>query len=341
MRATVDALKVGDAALLAEALAVGLGAAVVPSLFATVALVTAWHLGQATTVAEGGALAVALALMSMLASGPFMLAASTLGSVTDSARAIARIAGTKLNNEDFERRAGRLEEAGSFADTFAQSFWILVAGVATLFVAGALLTPTAVQVEEKLNLAHPAITYAALLGAVLVLVYAGGVLGAASRSMRGVVAEVQRQLRGFPKERGKSQVPTDYIPSYRACIEIVAKSALSRHLVPVLLAVLLPLLLGPLISGATAASPATVRAALATFVLASAVTGLTASFAAEAVRTCVGSIRRQARGKPGGAEAGIHAHGFAELLGGAAGPAALLVFKTAAVGTLAVAPFLS
>src|SRR5690606_21268999 len=189
------------------------------------------------------------------------------------------------------------------------------------------------------DLAHPAVAYSGLLGAVLVLVYMGGVLDSASRSMRGVVGEVERQLRGFAKERGKFQIPVDYIPSYRACIEIVAKSALGTPLLPVLAAILLPVALGPILSSAS--PPAIVRVALASFVLTGAATGLTVALAADALKSCLGSVREQARSKPGGAEVALHAGGFAELFGTAAGPAALLVFKAVALGSLAVAPFLT
>lgn len=346
LRSIADALKTGDGSLLAEALAVGLRAALVPSILAAAALVAAWHVGEASTLQGGGMLAMSLALMTMLASGPFMLAAHTLGPLAGSARTISTLAAFDFGDAELLRRAQRLEEAGASSDVFAQTFWILAGGVGTLFAAGTLSTTSALPAAGtepaplSFPLAHPAVAYAGLVGAVLVLTCAGGVLRAANRSMRGVVSEVERQLRAFPRERGKFLVPLDYIPSYRACIEVVAQSALKRPLVPVLAAVLTPMAAGPLLMLSTAEGPQTAKAALASLVLAGAVTGITAAFAADAIKSCLSQVRRQARTKAAG-EQGLHAGGFAELFGTAAGPAAQLAFKATAVGSLAVAPFLS
>lgn len=342
MRSLLESVKLGDSGILAEGVALGLGAALIPSLGAFVALVASWQLGQLSQLEGGSMLAVSLALMTMLATGPFMLAVNTLGPIAEGARGIGTIAATAAGDDEFERRLQRLQELGTSTDSFAQSFWTLVGGIAALFTASSLLSAAAVTKPGAvpLDLAHPAVAYSGLLGAVLVLAYAGGVLHAASRSLKSVVAEVERQLRAFPKERGKFQIPADYIPSYRACIEIVARGALGRPLSPVLWAVLFPILLAPTLVATTASTPVTGRAALAAFVLVGAITGLTVAFAAETLRGCLGHLRRQVRSKPG-TDTALHARGLAELCGATTGPAAQLALKTAAVAALAVAPFLS
>jgi len=345
MRSLLEAVKLGDSGLLAEGVALGLGAALIPSLAAFAALVVSSELGRASGLAGGSLLAVSLALMTMLGAGPFMLAVNTLGPIAEGARGLGTLApGAPSGDDEIERRTQRLQDLGTSTDSFAQSFWTLVGGIAALFTASSLLGPTlalkAGDAELPLDLAHPIVAYSGLLGAVLVLGYAGGVLHAASRSLKSVVSEVERQLRAFPKERGKFQIPSDYIPSYRACIEIVARGALTRPIGPVLTAVLFPLVLGPLLVASNASTPVTVRAALASFVLVGAVTGLCVAFAAETLRGCLAYLRRQVRSKPG-TDTALHARGLAELCGATAGPAAQLAFKTAAVAALAVAPFLS
>lgn len=356
MRSLLEAVKLGDSGLLAEGVALGLGAALVPSLAAFGALVVASELGRASELVGGSTLAVSLALMTMLGAGPFMLAVNTLGPIAEGSRGLGTLAPGSLGalgassggsggaDDAIERRTQRLQDLGTSTDSFAQSFWTLVGGIAALFTASSLLGPTLTiktgDATLPLDLAHPIVAYSGLLGAVLVLAYAGGVLHAASRSLKSVVSEVERQLRAFPKERGKFQIPSDYIPSYRACIEIVARGALTRPMGPVLTAVLFPLVLGPLLVASTGSAPVTVRAALASFVLVGAVTGLCVAFAAETLRGCLAYLRRQLRSKPG-TDTALHARGLAELCGATAGPAAQLAFKTAAVAALAVAPFLS
>lgn len=344
MRHLNEAVRLGDSGILAEGFVVGLGAALIPSVAAFVALIASWQLGRASELSGGGMLAVSLSLMTMLATGPFMLAINTFGPIADGARGIGAMAPLSSVDEALDRRTQRLSDAGIQADSFGQSFWTLVSGVAALFAASSLLvqgTPPDLASPQVLEMAHPAVAYSGLLGAALVLAYAAGVLKSATRSLKGVVVEVERQLRAFPKERGKFQIPRDYIPSYRACIQIVAHSAVGRPLIPVSIAVLLPIVLGPILLVATASPPATIRAALASFVLVGAVTGSMLAFASETVRACLSHLRRQLRAKSAGAESTLHAQGLAELCGATLGPAAQLVFKTAAVGSLAVAPFLS
>ncbi|HEY6722634.1 MAG TPA: sodium/proton-translocating pyrophosphatase, partial [Polyangiaceae bacterium] len=363
MRSLLEAVKLGDSGVLAEGVALGLGAALIPSIAAFLALVVASELGSASAIDGGSMLAVSVALMTMLGAGPFMLAVNIVGPIAEGARGLGTLAPPAAVDDEIERRIQRLQELGTSTDSFAQSFWTLVGGIAALFTASSLLAPALLapgglpspgvplpgdpaspvalpSPTLPLDLAHPVVAYSGLLGAVLVLAYAGGVLHAASRSLKSVVSEVERQLRAFPKERGKFQIPADYIPSYRACIEIVARGALARPIGPVLAAVLCPLVLGPMLIAATTSTPFTVRAALASFVLVGAVTGLCVAFTAETLRGCLGYLRRQMRSKPG-TDTALHARGLAELCGATAGPAAQLAFKTAAVAALAVAPFLS
>ncbi|HEU5074578.1 MAG TPA: sodium/proton-translocating pyrophosphatase [Polyangiaceae bacterium] len=351
MRSLLEAMKLGDSGVLAEGVALGLSAALVPSVAAFGAVVASSELGRASEIGGGAMLGVSLALMSMLAAGPFMLAVNIVGPIAEGARGLGTLALPSTGDDELERRIQRLQDLGTSTDSFAQSFWTLVGGIAALFTASSLLAPAlAAEIAQPskagaaaplpLDLTHPAVAYSGLLGAVLVLAYAGGVLHAASRSLKSVVSEVERQLRAFPKDRGKFQIPSDYIPSYRACIEIVARGALARPIGPVLTAVLFPIVLGPLLVASTTSTPITVRAALASFVLVGAITGLCVAFFAETLRGCLGYLRRQVRSKPG-TDTALHARGLAELCGATAGPAAQLAYKTAAVAALAVAPFLS
>jgi K(+)-stimulated pyrophosphate-energized sodium pump len=180
------------------------------------------------------------------------------------------------------------------------------------------------------------------LGSAVVLAYAGSAARAAARAARGVALEVERQLRGFAREHGLAQVPADYTPSYRACIDVTARAALERLLMPVIVTLLLPVLLGfALHVTYRNTEPGLVTQGLTAFVIVASVTGFGAALAVDGAHATFGAARRASRprGVGSGFAASVGADAVGDVLGNSSGPAAHLLFKGAAVTALLVAPF--
>jgi Na+/H+-translocating membrane pyrophosphatase len=236
----------------------------------------------------------------------------------------------------------RLRETGIASDSIAQGFWIFCGAVAAVLAQSALLPSRQASgnAGQAMEVNHPAVAYAGVLGAVLVVVYAATVLKSATRSARTMAVEVERQLGGFPRERGRILIPEDYVPSYRTLIEMAGKGALEPSLLlPVAGVLLTPLALA--LSLAQVVSPATVVAALAAFALAAVATGLVVAFGTGTTRIMMSAVHRQASTKQDLQGSALKANTFAELLGSSVGPASQLLPKIAAIASLIVAPFVS
>ena len=343
LRHVLDAVRTGDATTIAQGLASGLEAALLPTLAIGVGMVAAWQLGASSGLVSGGMLSVTLALTTMLACGPYVVTLATVGPIADSARGVLAMSPSSAGG-DTEGRALRLDDAGFLASAVAQTYLVIVGCLTGLLTAAALPVLLGRADGAGIDLGKPVVAWCGALGAAAVLGYAGNALRAASRGAQSVALEVERQLRGFPRERGLIQLPEGYTPSYRAIIDISSKVALERLLGPIAAALFVPAVLGAGLRVLYHSfDPGLPSEGLASFVVVASVTGLTAALAVDATRVTLGAARRanRPRGATAGFAASLTGDSVADLVGSSAGPAAHLLVKATAVGALAVAPFLS
>jgi K(+)-stimulated pyrophosphate-energized sodium pump len=349
LRDMLDALRGGSAATVTQGLGAGLQATGLPMLAVGAAMLAAWQLGAGTDLPGGGLAASLTALMAMLGAGPFMLAMGTLGPIAGNARGVAAM--TSLPAEaDPARRSGRLDDAGYSATTVAQTYFIVVGCLAALCAAAALPallvgvgTGLLTSIPGAVDVSNPAVVWSGAVGAVAVLGYAGSAARQSTRCVRSLAAEVGRQLRGFPRERGIALIPRDYTPTYRTCIELATRTALQRILPVATAALLLPAALGialGLLYSATTSG--LVWQGLTALVVFAAVTGLGAALAVDGTRGALTAARRANRPRSGQSslDASVAAGAVADVMGSSAGPAAYLLVKATAVSSLAVATFL-
>ncbi len=167
------------------------------------------------------------------------------------------------------------------------------------------------------------------------------VLRATSRATRTLWSEVERQLRVFPREQGRANIPMSFAPSYRSCVDLLAREVVRGGVLSVLLLLLSPMAVS-LFLRRFAVSPGLAQEALASFVLAAAIAGFLAGLAVDAVRLAALANRRvvvsssaSAVPPPGDGE-----NGSAEGTGPVVGLSVLLLAKAAGLVALAVIPFL-
>ncbi len=347
VRELVDALRSQDLGAITLAMSAGLRSVPAPLLVIAAAMVATWHLGQASSVPGGALIASLTAVMAMLGCGPYLLAVSLFGPLAANAQGVATM-GSKESHAEGERRSAKLVEAGWSATTVADTYLLVVGCLTALLAAATLplltLDPLEAMDLPAVNVAEPLVGWSGALGAAAVAAYAGGVIQACVRGVRGVTAEVVRQLGGFVTGSGAAQVPQDYTPSYRICIETAARGALHRVLPEVGLGLLGPIGLALLLGLAyRPVDPRLVHQALASFVFVATVTGLIGALALDGVRGALSAARRadRARGSLTISNASAATDAVAGVLGNSAGPAAHLLVKAAAVTSLAVAPFLT
>lgn len=339
LRETTEALRLGSVAVVASGLGTGLQAVFAPVALLGLSATFSVVLGVQSGMPAGGAVCLLMFVVAALSVAPFVISIALLGSIADGARGVASVSNA---DGELKRGAGRLEE-GSFASAaVARHYAGLSGALSSLLVAWAILSPDASAAQASLSLAeYSTVIWCGALGASVVLGYAGSVARAAIRGGREIAAEVERQLRGFPREHGLLQVPRDYTPSYKSCVELTTSVALRRTLLPIATALAVPVLLGVtlhVLSPHLALELAT--RGLGWFVVVATITGLTLNLAADSARATLGRFRRANRGRDSGSafHTAITADAWSDIFGNAAAPALQMLVKATAAAALIIAP---
>jgi Na+/H+-translocating membrane pyrophosphatase len=244
---------------------------------------------------------------------------------------------------DVLRRTLRIEETLP-AVSAARSH--LISSSSSAAVLAAMAIPALASGQElrtQVGLLDPTVVWSGAIGAVLVLAYAGACVRAAVRAGRNVALEVDRQLRRFPKESGAVQLPSDFSPSYRACVDSASRGAFEQLISHLGMAFLVPSSLALLLRVWYRGSEG-VRAAegLMSFVLLSSIVGLAAALALDFSRATLSAARRAARSADSSEAVFVAgADGTGEVLAFSAAPATQVSIALFAALALAAAPFMN
>jgi K(+)-stimulated pyrophosphate-energized sodium pump len=190
-----------------------------------------------------------------------------------------------------------------------------------------------------------------ILGLVGMMVWVGlpgvfataATFGTGAKTARTQANEIDRQLRGMRRDGSRVLVPEDFVPSYRSCVELLARDSVQGNLLFVTAALALPAVLARLtaspenIAGSTAVS-------LAFYASLAAAVGLFAStigYGASVVSNSAGRTGVSAR-PPGSAtgNAATETQRLVDFLRLSLGVSAPLLTKAVALATLAFSAML-
>jgi hypothetical protein len=268
------------------------------SLYAIVFLFIAFY--QRCTPDGGSILFVALILGLSIPSGlSSWHAAPSLALVFQGTANLSGSLGRIPVNEDFNRRSQRLttalERLALLFDPLITDGGILLCGLTALVITSWTSPMPSLS-------PFPGLTAVALLAAFPVTFLLADSLRSGARSARTQTGEVERQLRGLRRVGDFAVVPEDFVPSYRSCVELLARDAAPGGHLSIALTVLLPALIA--FAGArTENSPGSQATLLAMYVSVAAATGLTVMHVGHAVPlasspNCYRSGRLPARSEP-------------------------------------------
>jgi Na+/H+-translocating membrane pyrophosphatase len=334
VRGVNEALRIGDAIAIAQGLASGLRASALPLLVIGGSVSAAALVASRSDVPLSGIVGIVLVLAAISCTNPYALALASFGAIADAARGVGSIA-PGASSPEAARRAARLDDAGFTGSGVAQSHLFAVAALSAVTAGVAAASPGA---ESVVNALHPLVLWCGALGFGIALAYAGDTLRHSVTNARGVALEVERQLRAFPRERGRTRVPADFSPSYKACLDLSLSGAFRRVLPTVFAVIATPLAVLVLLRAIlTKAEPALAHQSLIALLLVASVSALAFGFAAEGTRLTLAAPRRGARPNTPRAdlEAALGCDAFADALGHGAAPAALLAVQACAATVLA------
>lgn len=336
LREVLEAIRSGSTSTIIHGLGSGLESVLLPASVMAVTMTAAWHAGVGSGLFAGGPLGLLTCVATILAMGGYCLTVGHFAPVADSARGVSSMVHAGAEQQ---HRMRELDRAGIVGGRLAQTYLILTGCLVTLVATLPLFLLGAPARAD--SAAFPAIVWCAMFGSMLVLFNVGSSLRHVSRAVRQVAAEIERQLRGFPREYAGVHLPDDYTPSYRSVIEILGKVAgkggvgvsVFSAFVPAAVGVTLGLLYGK-------TDPGIVGRGLTSYALAACIVGLAASLAFDAARATLSAARRATtlQSSVASLRTAVSADAFADAFGKSAGPAAHLVVRLSAAVCLAVAP---
>ncbi len=225
VRTLAAASESGAAINLVEGLALGMLSTVPPVLIvASVSLIS---------FMAGGLYGIALAAVGMLVTLAMLLSTDAYGPIADNAAGIAEMSG--LGSKARER-AEALDAVGNTTAAIGKGFAIASAALASL---AWIATFFVVADLEDVGVTEVPVVAGLFIGAMLAFLFSALTLRAVSSGAFLVVGEVRRQFRDVP---GLSEGTA--APDYEASVSLVTEKALRSMILPGLLVVLVPLVVG-------------------------------------------------------------------------------------------------
>ncbi|WP_340103964.1 sodium-translocating pyrophosphatase [Rhodohalobacter sp. 8-1] len=215
----------GAATNIIEGLGLGFMSTAIPMLVLIAVAFTSYSLA--------GFYGIAIAAVAMLSTLGISLAIDAYGPVADNAGGIAEMAALP---DEVRERTDALDAAGNMTAAIGKGFAIGSAGLTALAFFSAFATRAQLDVISLLNIE---VLTGMFLGVLMPFIFTSLTMTAVSRAAFEMIEEVRRQFREMPGIlKGETK------PDYRRCVDISTVSALKQMVVPGLLIIIPPIIVG-------------------------------------------------------------------------------------------------
>ena len=267
-----EASQTGPATVIIKGIGTGMISTMIPVVTISVAIMLSYlcangfDMSLSAKSISTGLYGIGIAAVGMLSTLGITLATDAYGPIADNAGGNAEMSGL---GEEVRERTDALDALGNTTAATGKGFAIGSAALTALALlasyieeikiamvravedgkqyvdaAGNIFDPTNASTIDlinffQVNLINPKVLVGAFLGAMAAFLFCGLTMGAVGRAAESMVQEVRRQFREI-----KGILEGKATPDYGRCVEISTRSAQREMIIPSLLAIIIPIVVG-------------------------------------------------------------------------------------------------